>query len=376
MTKWEDIVKHKMEEFDEPLPESVLAEFHARQNSMYRKPVRWVWAVVPAVAAAVAAILLLHRPAVPETSGGVQLIEQQPPVLMVEVTEEADTVEFTEPVPVSKPRIVVQKPAEPVEALPEEPAPQEEPQAQEPQANEYRPVEEPVAASPFIPEHAPVSKPVHMKVAPAAGIVAGTGLLAAVITPLVGSGRNRDYEAGTIDPPVMDTGDPYHDPGQNVLTSTHTQYPFIKGGLSLGIPVSKRWKLTTGVEYSLYKTTFTYSLAGAKQQNAHYLGIPVRMDWSMASNQWLDVYLGAGMEGDFCIAATLGGEKIQRDGFRFSLLGAAGVQFNLSRRVGLYLEPEISWTVPFGNQLLTTYRSQHPFFFTVAAGVRIQIGQK
>ena len=26
MTKWEDIVKHKMEEFDEPLPESVLAE--------------------------------------------------------------------------------------------------------------------------------------------------------------------------------------------------------------------------------------------------------------------------------------------------------------------------------------------------------------
>ena len=192
MTKWEDIVKHKMEEFDEPLPESVLAEFHARQNSMARKPVRWVWAVVPAVAAAVAAILLLYRPAVPETSGGVQLIEQQPPVLMVEVTEEADTVEFTEPVPVSKPRILAQKPAEPVETLPEEPAPQEEPQAQEPQANEYRPIEEPVAASPFIPDHAPVSKPVRMKVAPAAGIVAGTGLLAAVITPLVGSGRNRE----------------------------------------------------------------------------------------------------------------------------------------------------------------------------------------
>ena len=370
MTKWEDIVKHKMEEFDGTLPDSVLAEFHARQNSQARKPVRWVWAVVPAVAAAVAAILLLHRPSVPETSGGVQLIEQQPPVLMVKVAEEADTVEFTEPVPVSKPRIVAQKPAEQVETLPEEPAPQEEPQP-----NEYRPVEEPVAGSPFIPEPAAVSKPVRMKVAPAAGIVAGTGLLAAVITPLVSSGRKRNYDAGTIDPPVMDTGDPYHDPGQNVLTSTHTQYPFIKGGLSLGIPVSKRWKLTTGVEYSLYKTSFTFSHAGVKQQNAHYLGIPVRMDWSIASNQWLDVYLGAGMEGDFCVAATLGGEKIHRDGFNFSLLGAAGVQFNFCKRVGLYLEPEISWTLPSGNQVLTTYRSQHPFCFTVAAGVRINIGQ-
>lgn len=366
MTKWEDIVKHKMEEFDEPLPESVLAEFHARQNSMARKPVRWVWAVVPAVAAAVAAILLLHRPAVPETSGGVQLIEQQPPLL----------VEFTEPVPVSMPRIMAQKPAEPVETLPEEPAPQEEPQAQVPETNEYRPVEEPpVAASPFIPEHAPVSKPVRMKVAPAAGIVAGTGLLAAVITPLVGSGRNRNYDTGIYDLPVMDRGDSYSGLEPNVLTSAHAQYPFIKGGVSLGIPVSKRWKLTTGVEYSLYKTSFTFSHAGVKHQSAHYLGIPVRMDWSIASNQWLDVYLGAGMEGDFCVAATLSGEKIHRDGFSFSLLGAAGVQFNFCKRVGLYLEPEISWTLPSGNQVLTTYRSQHPFCFTVAAGVRINIGQ-
>ena len=114
-------------------------------------------------------------------------------------------------------------------------------------------------------------------------------------------------------------------------------------------------------------------MTGVKQQSAHYLGIPVRMDWSIASNKWLDVYLGAGMEGDFCVAASLSGEKIQRDGFSFSLLGAAGVQFNCSRHIGLYLEPELSWTVPSGSRVLMTYRSQHPFFFTVAAGVRFNL---
>ncbi len=376
MKKWEDIVKQKMEEFDGTLPDSVLAQFHARQNSQARKPVLWIWAAVPAVAAAVAALLLLHRPSVPETDGGVQLIEQAP-VPVVEVVEEADSVEFSEPVLAPKPRLVAQ--AKPTTVAPAEPVlPVAEPVEAEPQEAVNQ--EEQPAGSPFIPEPKAAAKPVRMKVAPAAGIVAGAGLLAAVITPLVGSGRNLSYDTGFGNSPVFDSGSGTNDPGEhyyvpdvNLLTDTRTQYPFIRGGVSLGIPVSKRWKLTTGVEYSLYKTFFTYSMTGVKQQSAHYLGIPVRMDWSIASNKWLDVYLGAGMEGDFCVAASLSGEKIQRDGFSFSLLGAAGVQFNCSRHIGLYLEPELSWTVPSGSRVLMTYRSQHPFFFTVAAGVRFNL---
>ncbi len=376
MKKWEDIVKQKMEEFDGTLPDSVLAQFHARQNSQARKPVLWIWAAVPAVAAAVAALLLLHRPSVPETDGGVQLIEQAP-VPVVEVVEEADSVEFSEPVLAPKPRLVAQ--AKPTTVAPAEPVlPVAEPVEAEPQEAVNQ--EEQPAGSPFIPEPKAAAKPVRMKVAPAAGIVAGAGLLAAVITPLVGSGRNLSYDTGFGNSPVFDSGSGTNDPGEhyyvpdvNLLTDTRTQYPFIRGGVSLGIPVSKRWKLTTGVEYSLYKTFFTYSMTGVKQQSAHYLGIPVRMDWSIASNKWLDVYLGAGMEGDFCVAASLSGEKIQRDGFNFSLLGAAGVQFNCSRHIGLYLEPELSWTVPSGSRVLMTYRSQHPFFFTVAAGVRFNL---
>ena len=36
MRKWEDIVKDKMEEFDETLPESVFVEFHAMPRSCRR----------------------------------------------------------------------------------------------------------------------------------------------------------------------------------------------------------------------------------------------------------------------------------------------------------------------------------------------------
>ena len=109
-------------------------------------------------------------------------------------------------------------------------------------------------------------------------------------------------------------------------------------------------------------------------QYAHYLGVPARLDWTFASNRWLDVYAGAGMEVEMCMGATLAEKKLIRDPLCLSLLGAAGIQLNLSKRIGLYLEPELSWSVPSANWELDTYRRTHPLVFTVATGIRINIG--
>ena len=95
---------------------------------------------------------------------------------------------------------------------------------------------------------------------------------------------------------------------------------------------------------------------------------------SFASNRWLDVYAGAGMEVEMCMGATLAEKKLIRDPLCLSLLGAAGIQLNLSKRIGLYLEPELSWSVPSANWELDTYRRTHPLVFTVATGIRINIG--
>jgi len=84
-------------------------------------------------------------------------------------------------------------------------------------------------------------------------------------------------------------------------------------------------------------------------------------------------YVGGGASGDWCVGATLAGKEIPRDGFSFSLLGAGGVQFNMTRHLGLYVEPEISWTLPSEKRVLETYRSAHPFLFSVATGLRINL---
>ena len=150
----------------------------------------------------------------------------------------------------------------------------------------------------------------------------------------------------------------------------------MKTGLSALIPLTEKLSVTTGLTYSLYRSKFTYSLSGEKTQLAHYLGVPIRLDWTLAANQWLDVYLGAGVAEDLCVGASLGGSAFAKDGPSFTLLGAGGLQWNILPRLGLYVEPELSWTVPSDRQVLKTYRQEHPLVFTVATGLRINLGKQ
>lgn len=384
MRNWEDIVKEKLEEPDGTLPESVFAEFQARRSGAAPAPAAkrspLVWVVATAVAAGLAAILLLRKPSVPEDS--IRIVPQ--PVPTVAVASDSTAVEAEEPLPVRP--LIAQAPV-PKAAAPKTVAPKaEEPEVAEPEIVEPEPVrpevvepaEEPAVAtaSPFVPQDTP-ARSVDMHIAPAAGVVAGGGLLAALLVPIAGKGDLMPAEDSHY---YSEFGNSNPDNPMEGATSdevdhfTHT-FPF-KGGFSVGIPVSDRLRITTGLEYSLYQTRVSYTMvemSGVKKQAAHYLGVPLRLDWTLASNRWLDVYVGGGASGDWCVGATLAGKEIPRDGFSFSLLGAGGVQFNMTRRLGLYVEPEISWTFPSEKRVLETYRSAHPFLFSVATGLRINL---
>ena len=390
MRNWEDIVKDKLEEPDGTLPESVFAEFQARRSGAAPAPAAkrspLVWVVATAVAAGLAAILLLRKPSVPEDS--IRIVPQ--PVPAVAVASDSTAVEAEEPLPVRP--LIAQAPV-PKAAAPKTVAPKaEEPEVAEPEIVEPEPVRpevvepaeeptvsEPVAAepavataSPFVPQDTP-ARSVDMHIAPAAGIVAGGGLLAALLAPIAGKGDLMSEQASSYSEPSY--GNPLDCNPPSFLNEvdhfTHT-FPF-KGGLSVGIPVSDRLRITTGLEYSLYQTRVSFTKSGEKKQAAHYLGVPLRLDGSLASNRWLDVYVGGGVSGDWCVGATHAGIDIPRDGFSFSLLGAGGVQFKVTRHLGLYVEPEISWTFPSEKRVLETYRSAHPFLFSVATGLRINL---
>ena len=214
MRKWEDIVKDKMEEFDETLPESVFVEFHAMRNGAAPDPAPkrfpLEWALVPAVAAGLAAVLLLRHPST--LDNGIQIIHQ-PVQPVAAVTDSVEVVETIQDQPLiaqaSTPKVTRRPDSHPqktedIEMFePEEETSnagtQEEKKQTVPktvqtsETKEEKTIDEPVVTttSPFIPESVG-SKPVIMKVAPAAGVIAGGGLLAAIATPLLSSGTFED----------------------------------------------------------------------------------------------------------------------------------------------------------------------------------------
>jgi hypothetical protein len=286
------------------------------------------------------------------------------------------------------------------------------------QAQEVQPTTQPSGNTvitpniPYFPEVS-TSKSIRIKVGPAVGIVAGGGLLAAASPYLIALVKPyqlledpsgimdvrlayvaslSDAYYGAYNSDIPDTKDhsyPTYPPGQiqidpkpkNEYAITDAEHSIpLKMGLSARIPVSERLSVATGLVYSLYSSDVSlsykqnYRYDYKRSQHAHYLGIPIRLDWMLASGKWLDVYLGGGFQGDYCLGATLNWDKIDtKDGLTFSLLGAGGVQFNINERVGIYAEPELSWTPYTKNLVLATYRKDNPLMFTVATGLRIRL---
>ena len=384
MKQWEEIIKDKMEEFDDTLPESVFAEFRARRDGTVHVPKRsrMIWAIVPAVAAGLAAILLLRQPSAPDEE--IRIVRQPAvPVAQADIPAEPP-MDVPKKAVVSEavtPQAFVSSSATP-KAVVNDAEPAKEPVAQlaEPAEQTAEPEEQPAErpAGPLVEQVEAAAERPKIRISPVGGAITGGGLLAAVLSSALGNtdlSTETDYNWARI---------PYHSglahvnpkdivASEDFLTGPIKHHSPIKTGLSVRMPVSEKLGITTGLEYSLYRSSFTFSQSGENKQSVHYLGIPVRLDWTFVSRRWFDVYLGGGLAGDYCLGATFAGRKIRSDGFGLSVLGAAGGQVNLTERISIYLEPEVSWDALPGRRVLQTYRSENPFMFSLATGLRINL---
>ena len=416
MKNWEDIIKDRLEGYESTLPEGSLAEFRARREGAVaaapRKRSPLVWIMPTAVAAGLATFFFLRQPDVPESP---LQQTQQPSVAVAAAPESAEAQEAaetqnafeaseaSEPARPAQPRPRIAQAAEP-EVIPETAletnpvaAPETTPEAanptqkQEPETAATNPVgktavsyPEITESSPYIPENTRKSHTGNI-VIPAIGTVGGGGLLAAaILSNRVILGENPGAIIVRAYADIMASDIPYGSTGSgdtkasvNELVKDVHNIP-LKLGLSTRFPVADKLYITTGLEHSNYKSSYTYSLSGTETQKEHYLGIPLRLDWVFASVNRFEAYVGAGVQGDIFLNATRVGPSIydtviKEQGTFFSLIGAGGLQLNCTEHIGLYVEPQLGWAIPSERHNIPTYRTDKPVYFSVATGLRFTI---
>ena len=157
--------------------------------------------------------------------------------------------------------------------------------------------------------------------------------------------------------------------------SYHHEIP-VSFGVSARIHLTDRLSINTGLNYTRYKSlrtrTFTATYDRQKDwQYVHYLGIPVRLDYMAVNRKYFNLYFGAGMQVDKCIYAKVGDERLHEKQLLFGVNGAVGLQVNITSRVGLYFEPDVSYALNKGT--IETFRSDEPFVITVRGGLRFNL---
>lgn len=389
MIQLEDKIKDRLEGYVSSLPEDDFAEFGSLLDNAVKKGSRrslpgYAWLAPAAVAAGLALFFLLGQNQEPET---IQIVENG--TLVADVIEPAIPDKITDDAMIDvrtvddrKPRNMSSKAGAEEDVLEKTiPVSKSEETTNESVKSEpddsdkhtgSRPAMNSTETSPFVPVNNPVlTKPVSANVGKAAASVLG-GSGAVALASILPSVHNDNFSGAQIGRKDKSTEKDYDD----YKTRETSHHMPVHAGLSLRVPLNDRWSITTGIDYLLYSSEIGYSVSGFHRQNAHYIEVPARADYTIARNRWLDIYVGAGVSVDCCVAAYDAGCKIAKDGIGFSVLGAGGIQFNVTDHLGLFLDPTLSWSVPSGNRVLDTYRTEHPLMFSVSTGIRFTLQNK
>ncbi len=385
MEDWTDIIGEQLESIEEPLPAddwSVLQQKYAASRKKKRAAV-FAWAGgLASVAAAIALVLLLFRPdtapmndrMVADELPSVEALTPDDPapsdVLSDSTTESPDSSKKM-PAPVS---VDVKDSDNDVIT------PSEEEEVFEVVKDTTSVTEKLMADASDVWEDPgfvdfPEDEPKRNRRKVSIGLSAMSAAdpmskLDASIPPLV--------EPGPV-PPLDSTGTDIPEEAYPLMkskggyTDNYDHEAPVSVGLSARFFLTDRLALSTGLDYTRYSSVreryFHATHDHQKdRQNVHYLGVPLRLDWMIVNRKHFNLYLGAGGQVDKCIYAKVGGEKLHEKEFLFSVGGTLGLQVNIIPMVGLYFEPDFSYSLNEGS--IKTFRSREPFMVTARAGLR------
>lgn len=147
-----------------------------------------------------------------------------------------------------------------------------------------------------------------------------------------------------------------------------------KQPLTFGFSVRKRlpkgFSVETGLMYTYLASDVEFAGSEKVSQKLHYLGIPLRANWNFVDKKAFTMYVSAGGAMEKCVYGKIGSKDETVKPLQFSVMGAVGAQYNISNRVGIYVEPGVSYFFDDGSEV-QTIRKENPCNFTLQGGIRL-----
>ena len=174
-------------------------------------------------------------------------------------------------------------------------------------------------------------------------------------------------------------------PGRDMIERKTHHYMPITFSLALKYKLNNRFGLETGLSYSRLKSESEIGTGGNaihEQQTIHYLGIPLKGAYNIYNVRRWCLYgsFGTKLEipvyAPFSTSYFVNGMKEQEEKttlhapLQWSIGTGIGLQYNLTSNIGFFAEPSLHYYIPTGSDI-ETYRTQHPFMFSLPLGIRI-----
>lgn len=176
--------------------------------------------------------------------------------------------------------------------------------------------------------------------------------------------------------------------GKHTRRNVHHNLPF-RAGITFAYKFNNNLSIESGLSYSLLTSDFTEgsdkNLVNTRQ-SLHYLGIPINLRYTFLRWNRLDFYASAGVIAEQCISAKQNTdyvldnrieisetENIDEKPLQFSADISAGIQFNATSLIGIYVEPGAVYHFKNHSELQTIYKDR-PFDFNLNIGLRFTFG--
>lgn len=144
-------------------------------------------------------------------------------------------------------------------------------------------------------------------------------------------------------------------------------------GFSICKTLSPTFSIESGLNYTLLSSDANVGIRTQFKQLLHYVGIPVLLRMNLYNTKSTMLYLSTGGAVEKCVYGTYGHEKLTVKPLQFSVSGALGAQINISKKIGVYIEPGVAYYFDNGSPV-QTIRKDTPLNFNLRAGIRFTYG--